>query len=117
MGIRHILLNALYEEAWGSIYILSAPKGSGKTSSLLQWSSERNDVYGILSPVVEGKRMFLDMQSREAFPMEAVEGEAAVFKVGKYIFSRNAFDRAIDILDRARLKKDGWSLMRSVRLN
>lgn len=107
MGIRHILLNALYEEAWGSIYILSAPKGSGKTSSLMQWSSERNDVYGILSPVVEGKRMFLDMQSREAFPMEAVEGEAAVFKVGKYIFSRNAFDRAIDILDRARLKK-GW---------
>lgn len=112
-AIRYILVNALNEQTRGTIYILSGPKGSGKTSSLIQWSSDRNEVYGILSPVVEGKRIFLDIQSREEFPMEALEGETDVLKVGKYIFSQKSFDRAIDILDKARLNK-GWLIIDEV---
>lgn len=109
-AIRYILVNALEDEHVGHVYILSAAKGSGKTYSLMKWSEKRKDVHGILSPVIDGKRMFLDIDSRELFPMEALPGEKETLQVGKYIFSRKSFDRAIAILEEAR-HKPGWLII------
>ncbi len=111
-ALRFILVHSLSEEA-GRIYILSAPKGSGKTSSLKEWARNRNDVHGLLSPVLEGKRMFLDLSTNEEFAMEAMEGKEKVLKVGKYIFSQRAFAKAINILDKAR-QQNGWLIIDEV---
>ena len=113
MAIRYILVNALYVEGAGKIYILSAPKGSGKTSSLMEWVRDRSDVYGILSPVVNGKRMFLNISSNEEFDMESANEEEGQLKVGKYIFSQEAFDRAIEIIKYGSLQ-NGWLIIDEV---
>lgn len=90
-----------------SIYILTAPIQTGKTTSLLNWSDKRNDVYGILTPVVNGKRMFMNAHSRQLFLMEAKEGETETLNIGRFVFSKPNFDKAIQIV-RDGMDKEGW---------
>ncbi len=89
------------------VYILTAPIQTGKTTSLVNWSEKRNDVYGILTPVVEGKRMFMNANNRQLFLMEAKDGEVETLKVGRFIFSKTNFDKAIQIV-RESINKQGW---------
>jgi len=91
------------------IYVLSAPVQTGKTTSLIEWSSGKEDVWGILTPVINGKRVFMDVHTREQFPMEAVAGEETL-DVGRFQFSKNNFDKAINII-RESINKDGWIII------
>ena len=77
-----------------NIYILSGPIRSGKTTQLLNWSAGRNDIYGILTPDIDGKRVFMDVHSGEQFAMEADAGDLDIITVGRYVFSQSAFQRA-----------------------
>lgn len=106
---KMVLVNALESSAFSErkIYILTAPIQSGKTTSLLQWSEKRKDVFGILTPVVNGKRMFMNAHSRQLFLMEAKGGETEVMKIGRFVFSKNNFDIAIQII-RDSIEKEGW---------
>ena len=97
------------------IYILSAPIQSGKTTSLINWSAARKDVYGILTPVINArpddeagrvKRVFMNVQTREQFQMEA-SGEEETLVVGRFVFSKASFDKAIQII-RNSIHKEGW---------
>jgi nucleoside-triphosphatase THEP1 len=103
-----ILVNALkdpHEEK--RIYILTGPIQSGKTTSLVNWSAGRNDVAGILTPVINGKRVFMNANSDEQFQMEASEEESEVLKVGRFVFSGSGFRRAIQVI-RDSLHTEGW---------
>ncbi len=91
------------------IVILSAPIRSGKTTSLLQWAQHRNDVYGILTPDIDGKRVFMDLATKEQFPMEAAAEEEKL-AVGKFTFSKKGFDKAIKIIQDA-IDKKGWLII------
>jgi nucleoside-triphosphatase THEP1 len=93
----------LYPES----YILSGPVGSGKTTKLVEWSSARKDVAGILTPVKEKKRVFTDVQSGEQWKMEALKDEQDPIHIGKYRFSRESFDRASTLL-RSLIHTPGW---------
>lgn len=88
------------------IYILTAPIQSGKTTSLIQWSEQRNDVNGILTPVVDGKRVFINAATKEQFAMEATGNEEAV-SIGRFVFSKRGFNKAAQII-RGAIDKDGW---------
>ena len=88
------------------IYILSAPVQSGKTTSLINWSAARKDVHGILTPVIDGKRVFMDAQTKEQFPMEA-SGDEEALTVGRFVFSKAGFDKAIQIIRNA-ITNEGW---------
>lgn len=88
------------------IYILSAPVQSGKTTSLINWSAARKDVYGILTPVINGKRVFMNAETREQFPMEA-SVEEETLSIGRFKFSNNSFEKAIQII-RDAINNDGW---------
>jgi nucleoside-triphosphatase THEP1/ABC-type thiamin/hydroxymethylpyrimidine transport system permease subunit len=90
-----------------NLYILTGPVQTGKTTRLREWAKDRTDVFGILSPVIGGKRFFLDLKTKQTFPMEAAAGESAV-AVGKYRFSAGAFQRAKSILNAASGEKEGW---------
>ena len=88
------------------IFIVTGDVHSGKTGKLLNWSGERSDVHGILTPVLEGTRYFLDIHSREQFRMEADDKEEALV-VGRYRFSRNSFNKATRLLENS-IDKNGW---------
>ncbi len=110
---KMVLVNALsplstpWRGAGGEVYILSAPIQTGKTTSLLNWSDNRKDVYGILTPVVNGKRMFMNAHSRQLFLMEAKEGETETLNIGRFVFSKANFNKAIEII-RDGMYKEGW---------
>src|SRR5689334_7055186 len=91
------------------IFILTAAIRSGKTTSLIKWSAERNDVHGILTPVVEGKRVFMNAATKEQFPMEATGTEETLL-VGRFVFSKAGFDKAIQII-RDAIDKEGWLII------
>ncbi|MBC7872588.1 MAG: hypothetical protein H7Y01_01255, partial [Ferruginibacter sp.] len=92
------------------IYILTAPIQSGKTTSLINWSAGRKDVFGILTPVVNSKRVFMNAHTREQFPMEATSGETATLAVGRFVFSKAGFEKAVQII-REGIPKEGWLII------
>jgi nucleoside-triphosphatase THEP1 len=83
------------------IYILSGPIQTGKTTALVKWSATRSDVFGILTPVVNGKRIFMDAHTQDQFEMESNDVEQEVVSIGRFKFSREAFEKASQIIGRA----------------
>ncbi|MEO5564655.1 MAG: nucleoside-triphosphatase [Chitinophagaceae bacterium] len=104
---KTILVNALNTDFTRQIVILTAPVQTGKTTALVIWSQERTDVTGILSPVIDGKRFFMNAKSREVFAMEATPGESAVLIVGKFAFSKKGFEKATQVIYTG-MTKQGW---------
>ncbi len=94
----------------GEVLILTAPIQSGKTTTLINWAAKREDVYGILTPVINGKRFFMNANSKEQFPMEAAADETATCTVGKFVFSKKNFDKAIQVI-RESIQKEGWLII------
>lgn len=86
------------------IYILVCKKHSGKTTALMQWVKGNKNIAGILSPVVNDERMFYNIANGTYFNMLATESEAEALPIGKYIFSKTAFDKANTILLEAKNK-------------
>ena len=109
---KMILVNSLSAPAEDpgaprQIYILTGPIQSGKTTSLAKWLENENEVYGILTPVVDGKRFFLNLNTGEQYPMEAIEGEEEIVAIGRFTFSKKNFDKAIQVIGDA-IEKEGW---------
>gem|GEM_PF-171711 len=105
-SFKSILAHSLYDESTG-VYILTAPVGTGKTTSVLQWIGEQEQVYGILSPVINGKRYFYDIETKTEFPMEADEATQNTLSVGRFVFRKEAFEKACAIIERS-ADKAGW---------
>ncbi|MBU2939160.1 nucleoside-triphosphatase [Lacinutrix sp. C3R15] len=83
------------------IFILTGKIRTGKTTTLLDWISNRSDVDGLLCPDGEdGKRYFFKIKANETFKLET-EAELEtenVIKIGSYIFLESAFVKANDYL-------------------
>lgn len=90
-----------------NIFILTGPIQSGKTTSLIKWAKERKDVFGVLTPVVNSKRMFMDVHIGQLFDMEAGEEEEQTLPVGRFVFSKTNFKKASGIIKEA-VDKHGW---------
>jgi nucleoside-triphosphatase THEP1/ABC-type thiamin/hydroxymethylpyrimidine transport system permease subunit len=105
-----ILVHALTPPADTQIFILTGLIQTGKTTSLVNWSAKRNDVFGILTPVVNDKRVFMNAHTHEQFPMEAGKSETEVLFIGKFLFSKTSFSKAQQII-RDALDKKGWLLI------
>jgi nucleoside-triphosphatase THEP1 len=83
------------------IYILTGPVHSGKTTWLMDWCSDKKNVYGIATPIVQGIRVFYDLHEKIIFPMEADIDDHNILQIGKYIFSKKAFIKAEKIISDA----------------
>lgn len=94
--------------------IVTGPINSGKTTRLTEWCKNRDNVYGILTPKINGKRVFVDVASGEQFEMEALENEEKVLRIGKYIFSVAGFERAKEIVRNASVKKNAFLIIDEV---
>jgi len=80
------------------IYVISGPVQSGKTTKLMEWCSDKKNVFGIATPVVQGVRVFYDLHEKIIFPMEADADDKDILQVGKFVFSKNAFLKAEKII-------------------
>jgi nucleoside-triphosphatase len=80
-----------------NIIILACEKHSGKTTTLLQWVKDKENIAGILSPDINGVRQFYDIEQGSYFTMLATANEETL-QIGKYVFSKASFDRANKIL-------------------
>src|SRR5436190_309118 len=80
------------------IYIVSGPVQTGKTTRLMEWCSDKENVFGIATPVVQGLRVFYDLNEKTIFPMEADVEDKDILQIGKYIFSKSAFKKAEKII-------------------
>lgn len=93
--------------------VLSGPVGQGKTSWLQQHLPENSQ--GILTPVKEGKRIFQQLGTAQCWPMEARAQETEILLVGRYRFSRAAFDKAEECLQSVlRAPHSGWLVLDEV---
>lgn len=81
------------------IYILTGAIRSGKTTALLDWSKNKNDVDGLLCPDdINGKRYFLKLKSKMTFKLEAEAEAEAIVAIGNFKFLQSAFNEANDFL-------------------
>jgi nucleoside-triphosphatase len=79
------------------IYILRGTIGSGKTTYLMNYCRQKN-VGGVLSPVIDSRRYFLNIENKEKKLMEASKEETESLTIGRYKFSAKAFEWANKIL-------------------
>lgn len=80
------------------VYILTGNIQTGKTTALLNWCKQLNDVSGLATPILNGKRCFYNILTAESFAMEATENEINTLAIGRFVFSQAAFDTANAIL-------------------
>jgi nucleoside-triphosphatase THEP1 len=110
------------------IYILRGDIRTGKTTALLEWCKNRDDVDGVLCPDnAEGKRYFLEVKSKNEFELETELETEAIIEIGNFKFLKSAFEKAntyllavasknesqyliIDELGKLELKKEGLHL-------
>ncbi len=75
------------------IYIFTGPIRSGKTTSLLNWSMDRDDVGGFLTPDSASGRVLVTLPEASVHPMETDTAEE-VYEVGRFCFAQKAFQMA-----------------------
>ncbi len=80
-----------------NIIILTGAIQTGKTTLLKQFCSNKGNVAGILTPIINGRRMFYNIGDKSFFEMEA-QPEEQYLSIGKYLFSVTAFEKVSTIL-------------------
>ena len=94
-------------EIMNKIYILTGPIRSGKTSALLRWIAEQKSIGGILTPDINGDRVFQILPGNLILPMLA-NLEEETMEVGRFRFSKNSFQKAIQSIYRSLEEKKDW---------
>ncbi|GAA4371010.1 hypothetical protein GCM10023185_46070 [Hymenobacter saemangeumensis] len=77
-----------------AIYLLTGPIRSGKTTRLMAWARATPGAAGLLMPDGPQGRMFHDLETGFAWPAAARLGEARPLTIGRFQFSRAAFEWA-----------------------
>ncbi len=78
-----------------NIYILSGSVKSGKTTELMNLIKARENISGILQPVIDGKRYVYFIDTGEKMQLELEAGSSKNFiKIGQYKFDLAAMEWA-----------------------
>ena len=81
------------------IYILTDDIRTGKTSALLNWVKNRNDVDGLLCPDGnDRKRYFLKVKSKKEIELEVEFESEKTITIGPFHFLETAFEKANEFL-------------------
>jgi nucleoside-triphosphatase THEP1 len=84
-----------------SVVIFSGEIHSGKTTALLNWVINREDIAGILMPGENGRRMFYDIAEKTSFPAQVDADHKNAINVGAFVFDAAAFAKANRVLEKA----------------
>ncbi len=91
------------------IYILTGDIRTGKTTALLNWCKNRNNVDGVLCPDDDkGKRYFLNIKSKDTYSLAAHldTKEDNIISIGPFQFLKSSFQNANDYLLHSNDKRD-----------
>ena len=99
-----------------SIFIISGPVHSGKTTRLFPWLKNKNNLYGILSPVIDGKRYLLNIHSNEKrlLEIDSDEEKENIITVGKYKFDKSVFEWGCEVIANAIEENPEWIVIDEV---
>lgn len=99
-----------------SILLFSAPVKSGKTSALFNWIKNKENVQGVLTPDIDGKRMLFDIfsQTYHDFESNNVADNSLYVFVGKYSFYKSSFQLANKILMDSMQMNPDWLIVDEV---
>lgn len=96
----------------GQIYLFSRAIRTGKTTALYNWLQGRQDAAGILTPDVHERRMIYDIATKRYHTFEVSEAYGGEkITIGRFLFARDAFARARDILATAVAQNPGWLII------
>ncbi|MES2779671.1 MAG: NTP transferase domain-containing protein [Bacteroidota bacterium] len=90
-----------------SIYILSQPIQTGKTSLLMKWIQQQASVGGFLTPDVEGKRKLYDIQ-QDTYHNLQLQDDAEGIQIGRFRFDAGVFTMAQKIMQDAIKHQPDW---------
>ena len=95
-----------------SIYIYSDAIQTGKTTRVLAWVNGNQNIYGILTPDVAGKRRLYNIAEKQLLLFEAEKNtlEPSVV-IGNFTFLKSAFIQAQQILKSALLHQPDWLII------
>lgn len=96
-----------------NIFLLSGPIHTGKTTRLAEWIKKKEDVDGILQPVINGKRHIKHISSCESRLLEILPdlNEKNILSIGNYKFSSDVFTWARSKLLLAFNKYPEWLII------
>lgn len=77
-----------------TVFLFTGPIQSGKSTELLNRYQNQKNVGGFLSLVVGDKRNFYSFSQQIQIPMELPESDADLLPVGRFRFSKKAFETA-----------------------
>jgi nucleoside-triphosphatase THEP1 len=99
-----------------SIFIISGPVHSGKTTRLLSWLQNKINLYGILSPVIDGKRYLLNIDSNEKRMLEVSgkRNQKDSITVGKYKFAKSVFEWGCEVIANSIAENPEWIVIDEV---
>ncbi len=92
------------------VKILHGEIHSGKTTYLEKFCKE-NSAAGILSPKIDGLRYFKDISSAEICMLEASENETEIFSIGRFRFSKSAFQWAEEKIKNAIISQPDYLII------
>lgn len=94
------------------IFIYSDAIQTGKTTNVLAWVNDKENVCGILTPNVGNKRKLFNIADKQLLAFEADEQTIEdVQEIGKFIFLQSAFEQAKNILKSALPQKANWLII------
>jgi nucleoside-triphosphatase THEP1 len=93
--------------------ILAGPEQSDTTNSLMKWLKDKKNVFGILTPTVNGKKVFMDAHDHSQFEMEGAENGGQVLVIGRHLYNKKSFDKARQIVREAMHNK-GWLVIDNI---
>lgn len=83
------------------VYIVAGAVQTGKTTALTNWCATKKLIEGVLTPVINGKRMLQDVATKELFELEAMPSETDVLAVGRFVFKKSIFLKANNLIANA----------------
>lgn len=93
------------------IYIYSGPVHSGKTTRLIEWAEQQNNIDGILAPMQQGKRCLKRIAGNEIRLLEVDVSRTnpmEIYTIGKFSFSKSVFQWAAVTLQEAIKQPLNW---------
>jgi len=98
------------------IFLLSGPIHTGKTTRITDWIKDKDDVDGILQPVIDGKRYIKHILSGEIRPLEIPPDtkQKNIIIIGNYRFDNDVFTWSRKELLLAYTKNPEWLIIDEV---
>jgi nucleoside-triphosphatase THEP1 len=99
-------------EMKNKIYIYSDAIQTGKTTRVLTWVNDKENVFGILTPDIADKRKLYNIAERQLLTFEVEPNtKEEVEVIGKFTFLKSVFQKAQQILKDALYQKADWLII------